>query len=108
MRMAADHLGGNGLHDVAEGELSGLLGHPRMVDDLQQKVAEFLAQVIGIAARYGIGHLVGFLDCVGSDGREILLDIPRTAGLRLAQRRHDLDQAGNVAGGFHGGGRAPE
>ena len=78
-----------------------LLGHPGVVDDLQQQVAEFVAQIVEIAARDGVGHLVGFLDRVGRDRREILLDVPGAPGIGRAQRRHDLDQAGNVAGRLH-------
>ncbi len=101
MRMAADHLRGDGLDDVAEGEFAGLLSHLRMVDDLQQEVAELVAQIVEIAARNRVRHLVGLLDRVGRDGRKILLDVPWAAGRRRPQRRHDLDQPGNVLRGFH-------
>ena len=103
MRVAADHLFGDRLHHVAEGELALLLRHPGVVDHLQQKVAEFVAQVIQVATRDCVGNLIGLLDRVGSDGREILLDVPRTAGLGIAQGCHDLDQAGDVAGRLHRG-----
>ena len=102
MRVPADHLGGDGLDDVAEGEYSGLLGHARVVDHLQKQVAELVAQIVEIAALDRVGHLIGFLDRVRRDGREILFEVPGTAGHRRPQRGHDLDQAVNILGGCHG------
>ena len=73
--------------DIAEGEFAGFLGHVRVVDDLQQQVAELVAQIVQVAARDGVGDLVGFLDRVGRDGRKILLDVPGAAGLRRRAAR---------------------
>ncbi len=92
MRVAADHLARDRLDHVAEGKGVLLLRHAGMIDHLQQEVAEFLAEVVEIAARDRIRDLIGFLDGVGHDRREILLEVPRTAGHRRAQRRHDFDQ----------------
>ena len=89
MRMAADHLAADGLDHVIETEGAFLFGQLRVIDRLQQKIAQFLAKLGTGAARDGIGHLIGFLDRVGSDRIEILLEVPRTAGLRRAQRLHD-------------------
>ncbi len=102
MRMPPDQLLGDRLHHVAEIERALLLRHAGMEHDLQQQVAEFVLQIVEIAARDRIGDLVGFLDRVWRDGREILLQVPRAAGLGRAQRRHDLDQTLDIAGGFHG------
>ncbi len=99
--MSADHLFRDRLDDIAEGEFTSLFGHLRVIDHLKEQVAEFVAQIIQVAARDGVGDLVGFLDRVGSDGREVLLDVPGAASFRVAQGGHDLDQAGNVAGGLH-------
>ena len=87
MGMPADHLGRDRLDDAAEIERALLLGHPRVEDDLQQQVAEFVAQLAEVAARDGVGDFVGFLDGVGRDGREGLLEIPGTAapGRRAAR-----------------------
>src|SRR5262245_57348137 len=75
-----------------------------MEDDLQQQVAEFLAQVVEIAAADRVGDFVGFLDRVWCNGGEALLQVPRAARARRAQRRHDVDQGRNVARRlFHGG-----
>jgi len=77
------------------------IGHARMEHDLQQQVAEFVLEVVEIATADRVRDLVGFLDGVGRDGREILLEVPRAAAAGRAQRRHDGDQSGNVAGRFH-------
>ena len=87
---------------VAEIERALLLRHAGVEHDLEQEVAQFLAQVVEIAARDGVGDLVGLLERVGRDGREILLQVPRAAGAGRAQRRHDLEQPGDVAGRGHG------
>ena len=79
VRMAADHLVGDRSRDFLEIEQAGLLGHLRMVDHLQQEIAQLVLEVLEIAPRDGVGDLVGFLDGVGRDAREILLEVPRTA-----------------------------
>ena len=67
---------GDRLDHVAEIEGALLLGHAGVEDDLQQQIAEFVLQVVEIAARDGVGHLVGFLERVGRDRREVLLEVP--------------------------------
>ncbi len=84
MRMPADHLAGDRLDHVAEGKGILFLGHPGVIGDLQQQVAEFLAQIVEIAARNRVGDLIGLLDRVGRDRCEILLEVPRAAGHRRA------------------------
>ena len=79
MRMPPDQLLGDRLHHVAEIERALLLGHAGVEHDLQQQVAQFVAQVVEIAALDRVGDLVGFLDRVGRDGREVLLQVPRAA-----------------------------
>ena len=91
--MPPDHLARDRLDHVAERERVLLLRHAGVKHHLQQEIAEFVAQIVEIAARDGVGDLVGFLDGVGRDGRKILLEIPRAAGAGRAQRRHDLEQA---------------
>ena len=44
--------------------------HARVIDDLQQEIAELVLEVGEIAALDGVGDLVGFLDRVGRDGLE--------------------------------------
>ena len=70
--MAADHLGGDGGNDIAEIERAALLCHSRVEHDLQQQIAELVAQIVEIVALDCVRHLIGFLDGVGRDGGEVL------------------------------------
>ena len=79
MRVAANHLVGNRPGDIGKSEQAGFLGHSRVIDDLEQQVAEFVRQRRQITPRDGIGDLVGFLDRVRRDGVEALQFVPRTA-----------------------------
>ena len=103
MRMPADQLGGDRLDHVAEIERALLLRHTGVEDDLQQQIAKFVLKVGKIVARNGIRDLVGFFERIGCDGREVLLQIPRAAGLGRPQCRHDFDQPADVAGRSYDG-----
>ena len=105
MRMAADELGGDRLDHAAEIEHARLFRHAGVKDDLQQQVAEFLAQIFGRSALNCVGHFVGLFDRERGDRGEGLLDVPGTAGDGIAQRRHDFDEAANVARRLHGRGQ---
>ena len=100
--MTADQLFGDRLDHAAEIERALLLRHAGVEHDLEQQVAQLLAQVGEIAAGDGVGHLVGLFERVGRDGRKVLLQVPRAAGAGRPQRRHDLEKPADVAGGFHG------
>jgi hypothetical protein len=93
MRMPPDHLARDRLDDVAECECISLLGHPGVKHHLKQEIAELLPEIVEIAARDGIGDLVGFLDGVGSDARKILFEVPGATAAGRPQRRHDFEQA---------------
>ena len=97
--MAADHLVGDGGGHVREGEGACLLRHAGKIDDLEQQVAQFVAQGGQVATDGGIGHLVGFLDRVGGDGGEILHHVPGAAAIGRAQAGHDGEQAGEFGAG---------
>ena len=90
--MAAQQLLGDRLDHAAEIERALLLGHAGVERDLEQQIAELLAQIVEIAARDRVGDLIGLFERVGRDGREILLEVPRTAGAGRAQRRHDFQK----------------
>jgi hypothetical protein len=90
--MASHHLAADRIDDLGESEAILLLGHARVIDDLQQEIAEFLAQIAHVAAFNGLRHLIGFLDRVGRDGPEVLLDIPGAADYRRAQHGHDAQE----------------
>ena len=91
----------------AEGEQTRLLGHAGVEDDLQQKVAELVREVDEVAAGDGVGDLVGLLDGVGRDGREVLLEVPGAARARGAQRGHQGEEPADIPGsGGHADRRA--
>jgi len=63
-----------------------------MKHDLKEEIAEFVAEVVQVTARDGVGHLIGLLDRVGRDGGEGLFAVPGAAA-GLAQARHDGEKA---------------
>ncbi len=101
MRMPPDHLARDRLDHVAECERALFFRHPGVKHHLQQEVAEFVAEIVEVAARDRIGDLIGLLDGVGRDARKVLFEVPRAAGAGRSQRRHDVEQAFDVAGRGH-------
>jgi hypothetical protein len=78
--------------------MAGLGGHLRVVDHLEEQIAQFALQLGPGLALDGVGDLVGFLQRVGGDGGEVLLDVPGAAGFRVAQARHDVEEPVDAAG----------
>lgn len=72
VRMPPDQLAGDRLYDIAERKCAGLLGNARMKDNLQKKIAQFVLQIVDIAARDRVRDLVCLLDRIGRDGLERL------------------------------------
>ena len=105
VRVAPDHLGGDACGHRVEVEPPGLLRHLRVVDHLQQQVAELALELVQVAPRDRVRDLVGLLDRVGRDGREALLEVPRAAAVRIAQPRHHPQQALDRRGPLLGGSR---
>ena len=95
MRVASDHLPRDGISDRREVEFSRFFSHLRVKDDLKQQIAQLVLEVVKIAARDRIGDLIGFLDGIGRNAGEVLLDVPGTAMLSVPQHRHQQDQIGN-------------
>ena len=87
MRVPADHLARDRLDHVAEGERVLLLRHAGVEHHLQQEIAEFVAEIVEIAARDGVDDLIGLLDRVGRDRRKVLLEVPGAAGDRACAAR---------------------
>ena len=81
---------------VRQREMAGFLGHAAMIDRLQQQVAKLVAQVRHVVARNRVRDLIGFLDRIGRDAGEVLLDIPRASAGGIAQTGHDGDERGNI------------
>ena len=87
MRMPPHHLAADGSHHVAEIEQAAFLGHAGVEHHLEQQVAQLVLQAVPVLFLDGAGDFVGFLDGVGRDGGEGLLDIPWAAALgRCATR----------------------
>ena len=101
MRMPPDHLPRDGFDDIAEGKRALFLGHAGMKYDLQQQIAEFIAEIGEVAARDRVGDFVGFLDGVGRNARKRLFEVPRAAATGRSQLRHDVEQAFDIAGRGH-------
>ena len=89
MRVSADHLARDGIDHVGEAEQRLLGRHLRMIDDLEQEIAELVLERVEVLARDRVGDLVSLLDGVGGDRREALLQVPRAASSGVAQARHD-------------------
>ena len=62
MRMPPDHLPGDAVDDILQGELSVLLGNLAVKHHLQKQIAQLLAQIIRIAGGSQIAHrLIHFI-----------------------------------------------
>ncbi len=90
--MPSDHLGADRLDHVSECERILLLRHAGMEHHLQQEIAEFVSEIVEIAAGDGVGDFIGLLDGIGRDGCEILFEIPGAPAAGRSQRRHDFEQ----------------
>ena len=103
VRMARFHLVGDRARHIGEGEMSCFFRDPRMEHDLEQEVAEFAAQIGHVRTLDRIRDLIGFFDRIRGDRGEILRQIPFATALRIAQPRHDRQQAVQlrVLGGAH-------
>src|SRR3546814_4974650 len=76
MRMTPLHLVRNRGRDVVESEQPVVGGDLCMKDDLEQQVAKRVADCRGVADGDRIGDLIGFLDRIGRNRREILRQSP--------------------------------
>jgi hypothetical protein len=85
----ADHFVRDRFDDVVEAERAFFLGHARVIDDLQQQIAELATQLGARAGRDSLGDFLGFLDGVRRDRLEGLLEVPRAAAAGRAQRPHN-------------------
>ncbi|HEY4968292.1 MAG TPA: hypothetical protein VII35_00210 [Steroidobacteraceae bacterium] len=97
MRMAAQQLVAYRAGHCLEIELTRLARHLGMKHHLKQQIAEFVLQVLHVAAFGRVGNLVGLFDGVRRNAREGLLPIPGAAS-RGPQTRHDGEQLAQPAG----------
>ena len=96
--MAADQLLGDRLGDLGERARVALLEQQREEDDLEEDVAELVAQLLVVAARGRVGELVGLLDRVRDDRALVLLAVP---GALAPQPAGDPVEALERLGGVH-------
>ena len=106
MGMPTDHFPRDAVDDVVKCEGVLLGSQLRMIDRLQQQIAQLFLQIGHVLSSDRVGDFVGFLDGVGRDGCERLLQIPRAAGVWRAQRRHDGDEVGKALWRCVGHGRS--
>ena len=90
--MAANHLLGDAARDRVEVETAVLARHLRVEDDLEEQVAEFVAERRPVVLTDRLGHLVGFLNGVRRNRLEALFEVPRATAGRIAQPRHHVEQ----------------
>ncbi len=100
VRMPALHLVANAVDDVVQREFAGFLGHLRVEDDLELKIAELVGERVHVVARDRVGDLIGFLDRVGRNRRECLDAVPFAAADGIAQPLHDRYEAFEAQEGF--------
>ena len=98
MRVAAEHLLADGGDNIGEIEELFLLRHARVEHDLEEQVAQLVLQLRPVPIFDCAGDFVSLFNGVGRDARKILLAVPRTTILRVAQAAHDVEQGGDVVG----------
>ena len=86
--VAADQLAIEAGNHIRDGEVTRLVGHLRIKEDLEQEVAQLLAKVGPMAPLDRVEDLVGFLERIFPYGVEALLAIPG-ASTGTAQPGHD-------------------
>ena len=77
--MAANQLAGDAMHHVFQPELARLLRQLHVEEHLQEQVAQFVAELIGVVLIQGGEGLVGFLDEVGLERGVGLHAVPGAA-----------------------------
>ncbi len=92
MGMAADQLGGNPGEDFADVELIFFLGDPGLKHDVQQQVAQFFAERLGIVVLNGFHRLIQFFDKVWHQALGGLFSVPGAAGNGIPQSGEDIHQ----------------
>jgi hypothetical protein len=92
--VAADEFFAGVSRRVLEGEGSAFGGEVGVENDLEEKVAEFFAQVGVIRVADGVDRFAGFLKKSGAKGFVGLLAVPR-ATFRRAEEADDGAEAGD-------------
>jgi hypothetical protein len=105
VRVAADELLADVLGHLGHVARAALLEQQREEVDLEEDVAELVAQLAVVAGVGGVGQLVGLLDRVGHDRALVLLAVPGALAPQAAGQLVETgDGGGDVWLGRH---RAP-
>ena len=103
MRVAVDELGDDAAGHVVDGEggFRVLLRYTGVEDDLQQHVAQFLAEFVAVAVLDRLDEFVGLLDAVLRQALVGLLGGPRALDADPVHDLHEVEEtgAGQVVGG---------
>ena len=79
MRMPSHHLGVDRLNDIIKCEGAFFGRHLGVVDNLQQQISQFFAEVLSVPTRDRVSHLVGLFNGVGHYSLKTLLKVPWAA-----------------------------
>ena len=101
VRMAADELLAHVLGDLRHVAGAALLEQQREEVDLEEHVAELVAQLGVVAGVGGVGQLVGLLDRVGHDRALVLLAVPRALAPQAAGQLVEAGDGGGDVGLWH-------
>jgi hypothetical protein len=80
MRMPGNHFPSQGIADICHVKLLLLLCYLGIETDVQQHIAQLLADVVDIVLDQGIAELIGLLDGIRPEALVGLLLVPRTIG----------------------------
>ena len=70
-----------------------LLAHLSMIDRLKQQIAQLAFKIGPITAIDRVSNFIRLFNSIGRDAIEILFDIPRATGVRVAQAPHNFQQS---------------
>ena len=107
MRVSRLHLGDERVGDVVHVERTAFFRENGVKQDLQQKVAELLAEFGVVAASNGVVDLVGLLDQIGSKGLVRLRGVPVATGAKVAHQRQRIFKRRFHLHSLHGSGILP-
>src|SRR6266705_2710027 len=100
MRMAPPHLLLERPRHGLRVELVPLLSDHDLEREVEQQIAQLVAQLDGVAAAQGLIELERFLDQIGAQRVAALGMVPRAAGSQVAHQRERATEGGVTGGGL--------
>ncbi len=88
VRMSPGHLGDQRLEQVGHREFAALPGDLRVEDNLEQEIAQLLADVRRVSGVEGVKDLVGLLDEERAERFAGLFSVPGTAAFAAQAGHH--------------------